>query len=309
MDRQQRDVHGGLSGSLEDDVDDPVAHTPGTGSGGALDVVYSWHDYVRDYRDKPRRKASFFNQKLKELREAMAPGGKGAEVLEVCRDITREAWVFDLVCFCDKDVAGMIGGGIVKAYAIFFDKCFDHNMNQPRFDIMIVNVELWMTRMHPSKESFGHFVQGWNCLPAWGTVVLPELQQHLEATQVQRPPTYRHGDGTYSGLHQNDLVSNRAAADFLRVKAGEWYATEHPRPVFAMDLTDMTRFRWFNFLSEKRWCTVDKANVEAFWLVWHENEPCFFLRMLTGECWVVQHCGSNGGPKLIQIQEQEVSFA
>ena len=178
-----------------------------------------------------------------------------------------------------------------------------------RIDILIANVELWMTRMHSSKGSFGSFVQGWNCLPAWGTVVLPELQQHLEATQVQRPPTYRHGDGTYSGLHQNDLVSNRAAADFLREKAGEWYATEHPRPSFAVDLTDMTKFRWFNFLTEKRWCTVDKAEVEAFWLVWHENEPCFLLRMRTGECWVVQHCGSERGPKLIQIQEQEVSFA
>ena len=315
VDRQQRDIHAetaSRSRSLDDDMGDVAAEpaqTRGTGSGGVLDVVYSFNDYLRDYQAKPRQKASAFNKELKKLRDAMAPGGKRAAVLEVCRDITREAWVFDMVCSCGKDVAGIIGDGIVKAYAIFFDKCYDHNMQQPRFDIMIVNVELWMTRMHPSKESFGHFVDGWNCLPAWGTVVLPELQQHLEATQVQRPVTYRRGDGTYSGLHQNDLVSNPAAADFLKEKAGEWYATEHPRPSFAMDLTDMTKFRWFNFLAEKRWCTVDKAEVEAFWMVWHENEPCFLLRMRSGECWVVQHCGSDRGPKLIQIQEQDVSFA
>ena len=273
---------------------------------GVLPVVFGLDDYQA--WQGPQRKPAKFNRQLKDLREEMAPGGNGAAVREVCRDITGEAWVYDMLCSSGKDAAGIIGSGILKAYAIFFDKCYDHNMAQPRFDIMFVNADLWMTRMHPSATSFGHLAQGWNCLPIWGEVVLPELQQHLEATQVQRPPTWRRNDGTYSGLRQNDLVSNRKAAAFLKEKVAEWYAM-YPRPRFAIDLTDMKKFRWFHFLAEKPWCTVNKAEVDAFWMVWHDGEACFWLRTVTGESWLVQQCSADAGPKLMQIQQEAVSFA
>jgi hypothetical protein len=268
-----------------------------------LPVIFTLQD-LEDRRAAPIQTAGWFNKKLKELREAMAPGGVGARVVEACRDISGEDWVFDMVCSCG-DAVDVIRHGIVKIYAAFFDKCYDHNMRQPRFDFLVVTVELWMTRIHPSSKGWGCFVKGMNCLPAWGTV-RPAL---LDLTQeCSKPGIWRRADGSFNGLHQNDTVSIRAAADFLKRKTDEWYGKSHPRPRFAEELTDMAQFRWMHFLSMKTWCTdVTTSDVDQFWLVWHQDEACFWLRTASNEFFVVQGI-LRADPSLAPVQDGEVDL-
>ena len=72
-------------------------------------------------------------------------------------DITDGEWVFEDVC-SRHEAREIVADGIVGIFGAFLSECWDHNMKQPRFDILIVSINgdrLQFTRIHPGSHDPG----------------------------------------------------------------------------------------------------------------------------------------------------------
>lgn len=221
------------------------------------------------------------------LREEMAPGGVGAPVLTWFKDITDQLWAMAAVTSHPMSVEGR-PRTISSIYGVFFKSMWDHNMKQPRFDILTVgmyddNEEPVFCRHHPGSSSWGSLVNT-TMLSAWFAPadmdVYAELIRTIDPTHGEFDGrVYRLGDRSYVGLHQNDIVSKRAANKFLQDQEAAWRALEHPRGNFARDLKAEGRFMWLNYLKGTKF--GNDWSVAEFWLAWHcrDNVPCFWVML------------------------------
>ncbi|MCP4244378.1 MAG: hypothetical protein GY772_27855, partial [bacterium] len=139
----------------------PGAGGAGAGGGGA-GAVLTLADLQEYHHGGQRCSVKRAHKHLKHLREEMAPGGVEADPQEWSRDITDEGWVKAYIC-SRPDAQELIGEGIYRVEAQFLTDSWDHNMLQPRFDLVLTlprNGRLVHARIHPSGASHGVAVFG-----------------------------------------------------------------------------------------------------------------------------------------------------
>ncbi|MCP4239194.1 MAG: hypothetical protein GY772_01395 [bacterium] len=146
------------------------------------------------------------------------PGG----IVEAVRDLTEEAWVLDYIC-SRPDCAHLVEKGVTEVQGRFFGTR-DSNLQQRRFDLMLLYEDGTAARIHPSQGSHGVPVFG---NPAtWFEPTEDDAAPAATrgAVALQRAP---HG---FEGWHQGDTVSRRRACYWLQDALDAWSALPHPRP-------------------------------------------------------------------------------
>lgn len=195
------------------------------------------------------------------LRDRMS-GGPGSRVTTWFRNITREGWAWEAFRQHPGKTNYPPVNQLWNIFAVFLNSSWDHNRQQPRFDLIGVwpagdppdGHEPTFVRIHPGSSKWGVAVKArtlraW--IPAQDEALYPDLFA-LESTQsrfdriVSRVGSSERG--TFIGLHQLDMVTKRQACEFIEKYTQAWCDLEHPRTRFAKDLTDERDFKWFRWV-------------------------------------------------------------
>ena len=163
---------------------------------------------------------------LARLREAMAPGGKGSVVQEWVRNLSDESdfeWKTYLAFHpqCDS----IIGPG-VTAFAAFFVRAWDQNMQMPRMDFVVFRADFSVVRLHPSSKQHGvpldhTTISHWLTLQAEDELWKVGLAGALASTQGV---AMIRGQEGFSAVHQQDVIGRTQVQLFLNRKLEQWEA-------------------------------------------------------------------------------------
>lgn len=209
---------------------------------------------------------------LHELRAEMG-GGRGSQVTTWWVDLTdqlRMPWQAYLAGL--PEVEEILGVGAAKFLGVFL-KAQDANMQQPRFDFLLLRADLTGVRLHPAAKGPGKVVI---CNPA---LELPEMtvaeMPWMARAAPPSLPTLRRADVGFEQMHQQDVLGKKQVAKWLQEYTQRWYERDHPRGEFFKDITDLWPeegediLRWPHYVnssSKLRWAMPEIQGVAVCWL-------------------------------------------